>query len=532
MSTATGLEEDDSPALRHAGPVVMKVAPGDDSDQVLRALGRQGPAGVVLVVGGAGTSMTSSVDLKRLARHVREWPRPFTLVSTDRIVRAAARGEGLHAVPSLDGRGHIQRIVEFPIRATGRIARIVLGGRVSERYAGLPARARDIVFGPVLSLALLGAAAGAFLFFIYPSVDMALRLASTRETVRIKAVAEPALNLVDATRGRVPARIVQTEVTGSRRAPATGHRTVPVRRASGEITLINLTAGGIYLPAGTIAATPDGDNYLTVVDVTVPATTGTGEQREEGRLTVAVAAEINGADGNLGSGNIDGIEGPLQFSLDVEQPGAIAGGTDRESTFVTETDRQALRDGLLNDLVARADADLKAGVQPGEIMRVWPLGAQNPTVVEASFDAVVDQEVGEVGLDLRVRFFATVFKEDDLRELVRATLVGDVPGEEPDFELVGDSLVVAQPEIGGVISGAVAVTVEGSGVLRGRIDTGEIRDVLIDRPMGEVDAYLADLDGLAAYDLRFWPAHAERTTRLPFRLSVRIDQTSPFGTAP
>ena len=76
------------------------------------------------------------------------------------------------------------------------------------------------------------------------------------------------------------------------------------------------------------------------------------------------------------------------FSMEVEQPGAIAGGTDRESIYVTETDRQDLRDGLLNDLVARADADLKAVVEPGEIMRVWPLGAQNPTVVEASFDAI------------------------------------------------------------------------------------------------------------------------------------------------
>ena len=518
--------------MGRATPVVLRVAPGDDPDQVLRAVERQGPTGVVLVVGGAGTSMTGSVELKRLAHHVREWPRPFTLVSTDRIVRAAARGEGLHAVPSLDGRGHLQRIVEFPARATARIARVMAGREVSGRHIGLPTRARDAIFGPVLLVALLGVAAGAFVYFLYPSVDVALRLESTRPTVRIKAVAEPALNLVDAVRGRVPAGIVQTEVTDSRRAPATGRRMVPVRRASGQLTLFNLTAGRIYLPAGTVAATPDGRKYVTVVDVNVPATTGAGEQREEGRLTVAVAAEISGAGGNIGSGNLDRIEGPLMFSLGVEQPGAIAGGTDRESTYVTETDRQDLLDGLLNDLVARADADLRAGVQPGEIMRVWPLGAQNPTVVEASFDAAVDEEVGELGLDLRVRFFATVIKEVDLRELVRATLVGDVPGTEPEFELVGDSLMVGTPEIGGVISGAVAVTVEGSGVLRRRIHTGTIRDDLLDLPMGEAEAYLGSLEGVATYELRFWPAHAERTTRLPFRLNVRIDQTSPFGSGP
>ncbi len=532
MSRDTELEEGGTSASRSAAPVVMRVAPGDDPDQVLRAVSRQGLAGVVLVVGSAGTSMTGSVDLKRLARQVREWPRSLTLVSTDRIVRAAARSEGLHAVPSLDGRGHLQRLVEFPLRATGRIARMAAGGRVPERYTDLPARARDVILGPVMFLAILGVVVGAFLYLLYPSVDVALRLANTRPVVRIKAVAEPALNLVDVARGRVPARIVQTEVTDSRRAPATGRRTVPVRRASGQITLINLTAGSIYLPAGTMAATADGRKYPTVVDVNVSATTGSGEQREEGKLTVAVAAEVNGAGGNLGSGNVDRIEGPLMFSLEVEQPGAIAGGTDRESVYVTETDRQNLRDGLLNDLIARADTDLKTGVEPGEIMRVWPLGAQNPTVVEASFDAAVDQEVDEVWLDLRVRFFATVFKEDDLRDLVRATLVGDVPGEEPEFELVGDSLVVGLPEVGGVISGAVAVTVEGSGVVRRRIDTGAIRDDLLDLLMGEADAYLGSLEGVETYEFRYWPVHVERTTRLPFRLNVWIDRSSPFGSAP
>jgi hypothetical protein len=220
------------------------------------------------------------------------------------------------------------------------------------------------------------------------------------------------------------------------------------------------------------------------------------------------------------------------FSLDVEQPGAIAGGADRESVFVTGEDRRALRDDLLNDLTGEAAAELAATVQEGEIMRVWPLGAQNPTIVEASFDAAADQEVAEFGLDLRVRYFATVFLEADLHELVRGTLVGDVPGVEPEFGMVGDSLVVSEPEVGGVISGAVAVTVEGSGVLRRRIDVNEIRDALLDVPLGEADAYLQGLEGVAAYDLRFWPGHAERTTRLPFRVNVRIDRSSPFVGAP
>ena len=110
--------------------------------------------------------------------------------------------------------------------------------------------------------------------------------------------------------------------------------------------------------------------------------------------------------------------------------------------------------------------------------------------------------------------------------------MGDVPGVEPEFEMVGDSMVVSEPEVGGVISGAVAVTVEGSGVLRRRIDVNEIRDALLDVPLGEADAYLHGLEGVAAYDLRFWPRHAERTTRLPFRVNVRIDRSSPFVGAP
>jgi hypothetical protein len=205
------------------------------------------------------------------------------------------------------------------------------------------------------------------------------------------------------------------------------------------------------------------------------------------------------------------------------------GGTDRSVSYVTSTDQQNLRAELLEDLALRADDELKQGVKNGEMMRVWPLGAQNPTVVDASFDAGIDQEASKLRLDLRVRFFATVFREADLGELMRATLVGDIPGIGPKSELIGDSLVIDPPQIGGVIRGAVAVTVQGSGVVRERLGLRRIRDDLIDMPLREVEAYLDSLDGMASYDLRVWPSDIERTPWLPFRLSVSIDHSSPFG---
>ena len=110
MSTAI----QDNRADGSGGTLLLRVGSRDHPDRVLRSLGEQGAGGVVLMVGGVGTPMTGVVDLKRLARELRERPRPFTLVSTDRIVRAAAREEGLHAVPSLDGRGHLRRLLEFP----------------------------------------------------------------------------------------------------------------------------------------------------------------------------------------------------------------------------------------------------------------------------------------------------------------------------------------------------------------------------------------------------------------------------------
>ena len=58
-------------------------------------------------------------------------------------------------------------------------------------------------------------------------------------------------------------------------------------------------------------------------------------------LRPSAIASVTSAIADLG-GNIDRIEGPLMFSLAVEQPGAIAGGTDRESIYVTETDHRLL----------------------------------------------------------------------------------------------------------------------------------------------------------------------------------------------
>ena len=100
------------------GEGIVYVSRDDDPDSVLARLRRTGAAPVLLVVGHAGSPMARPTDIKRLALQLRDYPRPLTVVSSDRAVRSMALAEGVKVAVSLDGKGSLTRALESPFLAT------------------------------------------------------------------------------------------------------------------------------------------------------------------------------------------------------------------------------------------------------------------------------------------------------------------------------------------------------------------------------------------------------------------------------
>ncbi|MCY3802362.1 MAG: baseplate J/gp47 family protein [Chloroflexi bacterium] len=512
------------PAARRT--TVIYVGSVDDPDSVLHLLGQAGGGEIRLVVGRLGSPMATPVDLKRLARRLRDYPANLELVSRHRNVRALARSLGVKASSSLDGRSAIRRLVEYPVRATMRTFGIAGGDTArdahSEHYR---VSLQEVLAGPVFLAGMAFAAIWALFFFLLPTTTVTIALRTMEMSVEFRALADPSVQVANAESGVIPGRIVEVEIEGFRSAPATGSELIAGARSSGVVTLRNLTAGTVLIPKGTVVSTKDGVRYSTAAEIELPASlTDSEEEDEPAGLEVAVAAMEAGSDANVPEDSIVTIEGPLRFSVQVLSSSEMTGGSQREVSRASEQDRIELRRLLLEELLAEGVSRLQGSGAAGELVNVWPVGALNPTVVESRFSPSNEDGDLDVGLTMRIKVLATVFSQSDANRLVDAALVAGASEGAADFQIFPNSVVYDQPVIDRVGGGRVALVLTGRGVIIHLVDTEEMERNLLDINVEQAEAYLDGVDAVSDYEIDRWGPLTERTARLPFRIEVKITQ--------
>ena len=509
------------------GSAIIYVAATDDPDAILYRLRQPGGAKTRLVVGCRGSPMATPVDLKRLAKRLREYPADVELVSRYRDVRALARSAGLRASSSLDGRPAIRHLAEYPIRATMRTFKIgsanATRGFKAEHY-GVPLGA--ILGGPVLLAGMAIAAIWGTFYFLFPTITVAIAPKSMEMRVEVEALADPSARFVNAEQATIPGRIVEVEVQGFRSIPTTGSELVAGARSSGVATIRNLTAGSLRIPKGTVVSTADGIQYSTAADLELPAALTNDAVDEPAGLPVAVAAINGGSEGNVAENSIVAVEGPLRFSVKALSSSAMTGGSDRQVARASEQDRIELRRLLLEELVQAGTSKHQTGATSSEIVNVWPLGSLNPTVVDSTFSPRGEIEDFEVGLEMRIKVFATSFSRIDAQRLVDAALAGGRSDGNSEFEIAENSVAYGEPAIDRVSGGRVAMRLGGRGIVIQRVDLAEIERSLLDISVADADAYMAAIDTLSDYEIDRWGPLTDRTARLPFRVLVTLVEDS------
>ena len=520
----------DSSPRRNGSERVVYIGENDDPDSVLHLVKSASRHRVKLVVGRAGSTMGNPVDLKRLARQKREFPAEIEIVSRNRVVRELARDEGLPAASSLDGRGPLRALIEYPFRTTMRAIQQA-GARSEDRAAGVgPGISLDAFLGgPVLLTGLVAAAVWGLFYFVFPTTEVSIAPEAFVKEVEIQALADPSVRLVSLDPPVMPGRIIEVEVEGFRAIPATGRDSVPGARASGTVTLRNLTAGSVIVPAGTTVSTSDAVRFATAVEIDLPPSLATAEAEEPSGVVVAVTAVNGGSGGNAPSGSVAEVEGPLRFSVAIASSGAMSGGADVQVSRATEQDQIELRNVLLAQLVTEGQARLELAADADEVVSIWPAGPLNPTITETTFSQPEEPGDLDVGLSLKIKVFATAFDRSDADRLVNAALTGERQDGDSEFDLAEGSVAYGEPVVDRVVGGKVAMRVTGRGTVVNRVNTEEIRASLIDITVADADAYLQRVGGLAHYDLNHWGPLTDRTARLPFRLRVNVMQDAGSG---
>jgi len=345
----------------------------------------------------------------------------------------------------------------------------------------------------VACLALVGGV------FLVPSAQVSVVAASEAWNVEVPVSVDPAVKKADVGTGRLPGRAVTRDVSETATGTATGKKTVPDAKASGEVVLLNRSDKPVQAPKGTVVlAGPV--KFATQADVTVAPSRMAGTAQSFGMASVKVMAVTGGTSGNVGRDQINKVEGPLASTLTVQNNTAARGGTERATTFVTDDDRKKLQESLTKTLSERLTQQVKKEslVSEKETLVPWP--GQN--AAEAVFSKNVDEEAQTFTLTLKMRYGATVFSNDAYNRFVQDVAASSMKSLKPGFEVAPGSMQAEPPTVVGVENGILRLSGRARATISASVDQKAVRSELAGKPVSAAHAYLAELPGKAGYDLR------------------------------
>ena len=365
-----------------------------------------------------------------------------------------------------------------------------------------PRRIGQIV-AVLLVLLLIGGAAG---WYFMPSVTVTARLKETQLSTSFvyTVAAEGATQPADAVFS-LPATQGSATVPFTMSAPATGKQAVPLETASGTVVLRNPGSSAVKVPAGTRIANHADVGYTTASDVDVPAAGGDGP----GEAAVDVKAEKPGTTGNQPKGYLTGKIGDLGIFFS-NRDAAIEGGTDSETTVVSQADIDKLESEVDANLPKAAAAGWESTLTDGQNIVTQSVNPETP-------DYTVEQKAGDasdtVTLKGTVAVTGLIYRKADVEAKSKEVAAQQMSPTIPQgFGLVTSSIVLGEPEVLAETSDSVQYRVTATGIAQAVFDQGaqdSLRKQIAGKGWDEAQQIAADTPAIASASFShspgWWP---------------------------
>lgn len=495
---------------------VIRLEPHDDVTSALDKLAWVRAPRVLLVLPDDPDHpiLQRRLDLLLIQREATRRRAHLALVTVDSQVADHAKELGIPCFPTLEATHRRQWKTE---RARLRLPR-------PPRPAPTSSGARLPTVRPVqrglrrtlavafIALALLGLLAGAYVAL--PSATIYMVPAATPATVTVNVTADPEAAAVEAQNTIIPARIIGVEVEETASQETTGRTDQPSEGATGVVVFSNLVPDQITVPAGTIVRTTAADpvRFTTLTDATLPARVGA-------TVEAPVEAVEPGVEGNLPSGRINEVEGPLATRLAVTNPDPTRGGDIVQVAAVSYNDYQNLRETLLDRLQERAYAEMQFYLGQTEFM---PLESLSVVLVQSeTYDRYIGEVAETFSLTMRVIVQGVAIDESYANEVAYAQMAGRV-GD--GYRIRPDSLLFRRGEVIAIDEERrVSFIMQGSGDVVAAVEPASVQALVRGRTVRDAQILLEQAFALASppqIDLwiPFWP----QMPLLPFRITVVV----------
>jgi hypothetical protein len=362
---------------------------------------------------------------------------------------------------------------------------------------------------------------GIFLFWSVPSATVTLITEKQFKDAELTLVASSTADKVDADKGIIPMKILDTDQEDTGEAKATGTKTIGTP-AKGRVSIVNRDTAEKKYFAGTVITPTSGTALQFTLDTaaTISASQlgcGANPSPPCSQSAVDVTAKTIGEESNLAAGTVFKV-GNADVNLVFAVSGTnFTGGTSKKVTVISADDQKKAKEDLIKKMEEKAKKDLE---EKNHGIVIADGGLEN-TVTEEVYSNKVDEEAADFQVSLKVKFTAKVFAEKDLKNLLIKSISDSIPA---GYSIDQDHSVVSG-EVLEKLGDDLKVLGKIKAELSPNIPTDEIKRNLAGKNFNATDSYLKSLG--YEFEVKVNPAFFRIFGNMPFsnnRIEIKVSQ--------
>ena len=344
---------------------------------------------------------------------------------------------------------------------------------------------------------------GAYLFLLKAEVKIFVEPKVLEKDTQVTA--DPNQKTVNEDSKIIPGQLVDTEVSGSNKAQATGKKQIG-DAAKGTVVVRNKTDGATSLSKGTILASSSGLKFS--LDLSVNIASRSADDGTWGKATVTVTAQSIGADGNLPSGSDMTVSGFSQDKLVAKAEGNFSGGTSKDVTVVSSDDQQKLLASLSSNLRQQAQQKLQEKLPQKKILEE----GLSEDIIKKSFNKNINDQAAEFSLNLTAYYKGTAFEDKDLKLIVSKLVTTQVPeGFALNLEDTETQADVSKLEK----DGKLIFLARFKAKLLPKIDPEKVKNQIKGKSVGEASSAIKGMEDVLGSEIKISPLLPPILQRLP-----------------
>ncbi len=341
-------------------------------------------------------------------------------------------------------------------------------------------------------------------FIFLPRAKASIYVKAEKKPISVNITGEKDAKL-NTDKAIIPSQTIEATKDATKKYTATGKKNVGTK-ATGSVKIINTsptdtitwTAGTRLYPEGKAEIV-----FRTGAEVNItPAQTS---------QTVSVEADQMGDQYN-GFNNVVFYSVTLGAKPTVytaTSMGAMAGGSNKEVTFVTQSDINTAKDNLTKEALDSATIDFNKKIGSLKVIDQ----TKKEEAVSAIASPVVNSEASDFNMTVKVSIKALAYTMDDVNKVIKAEV-------ERQFgyakEIVDDGVKNTEVEIdtSDLTTGKFTGSAKTNAYVTSKIDQDKIKDDLKGKSAAKATDYLKAIEGVEETKFQFWPSFIKYFPRI------------------